>query len=158
MGRSLAEFVCTDLVTIEEDASIATLETRLDRPVDYGVPVVGRQGRLCGVVAPIDLLRLGMQVGSEAQEWQVNSVCRRNCRQVSEQVNLRRVRRLMLTRDLDSLLVTDSSRRLVGIVFRADLERCGLLPRRVANWRRPLSPPRSTAAKPERRLFAEPRG
>lgn len=141
MHRSISQFLHTDLIVIEADASLGSLEARLDRPVDYGVPVVGAGGQLRGVITPTDLLRVNIQAGASAQDMPARSVCRRIRASLTPDASLRRAQRLMLTRDLDSILVMDSARHLVGMIFRCDLEQLGLLPARSVRWRRPTQAP-----------------
>lgn len=155
MPHSLAEFVCTDLVVIGADDSLATLEARLDRPVDYGVPVIGECGYLHGVIHPTDILRISMQLGSRARTLRASEFCHRVRGCLSNDTSLRRARRMLLTRDLDSLLIIDSMRRVVGILFRRDLERDGLLPRRITHWRRPMRHPDVARHDGTRQLFSE---
>ena len=156
MRHSISEFVCTDLVTIGADDSLATLESRLDRPVDYGVPVVGEQGQLHGIIHPTDVLRISMQLGSRARNLPASEFCHRVRGCLPTDTSMRRARRMLLTRDLDSLLVIDDRRRVVGILYRRDLEIDGLLPARIARWRRPMCHPDSSRHDSARRLFTDP--
>lgn len=155
MPQSIDNFLCTDLVTIEADASLAALEARLDRPIDYGVPVVTAGGRLRGVINPTDILRASMQLGTRARHIPASEFCHRVRACLSSNSSLRRAQRLILTRDLDSLLVLDTARRVVGIIFRSDLERHGLVPNRNSRWRRPMRHPDTAHHDSDRELFIE---
>lgn len=123
-----------DPVTVSPDAQLKRVVILLAMHRISCLPVVGTDGRLCGVVSEADLICDAFPRDARSQIWQHTDTVRRHAQLVSEVMTSDVVSahettdvavlvELMTARRLKTLPVVDAEDRVVGVVSRSDLVR-----------------------------------
>ncbi|MGD0494992.1 MAG: CBS domain-containing protein [Candidatus Bathyarchaeia archaeon] len=127
--KDVSEIMTTKVVTCSPEDEIDDIwrlmtETRL-----AGLPVV-RNGKLVGIVTQKDLLESGAMLptfeskkGRFRDSPKISSVMNTNVVSVEPSTKVIRVARVMVSKDVGRIPVTDKNRKLLGIVDREDVAR-----------------------------------
>ncbi|MBM3500811.1 MAG: CBS domain-containing protein [Armatimonadetes bacterium] len=143
------DIMTADVVTLREDATAADAATLLLGSLHDGVPVVGAEGQVVGVVSYEELIRLALpgyldqvdlsflpasaeffpvQANAEIGQTPVTSLmCRESHLVVGPDEPVAEVARLMLSRGVRRVVVVEGG-RLVGIIGQGDIVRALVAP------------------------------
>ena len=128
------ELMTSDPVTVTQDTPVKVALGLLSRHGITSMPVLGRRGRLRGVVSEADLIREMVPADPRAHEvpiegqWQdrphvVADVMTAHAVTVSPETDLARAVELITTTTVKSVPVVDHDDRVVGMLSRSDVVR-----------------------------------
>ncbi len=115
-----------DLVTVDSEDDVAVVRAIFAEGHINHIPVLSDARRLVGVVASADLLQLESKLESSSARVTVGEIMTRNIETVDATTEVRRVAELLSLGTFHSVLVTDTSGELLGIVTSGDVLRAVL--------------------------------
>jgi CBS domain-containing protein len=110
-----ADVMSTELITIDQDASVHEAAQVLSENRISGLPVTDADGRLVGILSEFDLIA---RSGAAVRQVMTHDVV-----SVREGASIDQVRAVLVSRQLKRVPVMNNSGQLVGLISRADLVR-----------------------------------
>jgi IMP dehydrogenase len=113
-----ANGIIVDPVTLPPDASVAAARATMQQSNVSGIPIVGRDGKLAGIITRRDLRFL------ESTETPVSEVMTRREQLVTAQgtVTLAEAEKILMAKKVEKLLLVDDHNRLTGLITIKDID------------------------------------
>jgi IMP dehydrogenase len=113
-----ANGIIVDPVTLPPDASVAVARATMQQSNVSGVPIVGRDGKLAGIITRRDLRFL------ESRDTPVSEVMTRREQLVTAQgtVTLAEAEKILMAKKVEKLLLVDENNRLTGLITIKDID------------------------------------
>jgi CBS domain-containing protein len=129
LSKTVEEIMSKDVVTCSPEDEIDNIWRLMQTKTIAGLPVV-RKDKLVGIVTQKDLLESGALLptfesskGRFRSSAKVSSIMKTEVTTVKTQIKAIRVAKIMVSKDIGRVPVTDEEGRLVGIVDREDVAR-----------------------------------
>jgi CBS domain-containing protein len=127
--KEVSEIMTRDVLTCSPEDEVDDIWRLMTKTRFAGLPVV-KNGRLVGIVTQKDLLESGAMLptfeskkGRFRDSPKISAVMKTNVVAVEPSTKVIRVARVMVTKNVGRIPVTDRNRKLIGIVDREDVAR-----------------------------------
>jgi CBS domain-containing protein len=131
-SRNAGEVMTKPVVTISEEQQLSEAVDAMLTKCVKRLPVVDKEGRLCGMISRLDIFRTVMR---EAPDWKsfkarkievghlknVGDILRRDTQTVSPDTSIDEVVRIIDQNDIQRVAVVDGSGKLLGLISDRDL-------------------------------------